>query len=99
MLNSLISGIFKVIGYLASVVLSPIFTTISTVIPVLTSFFESIVTFLGYGLQYTSFFVKLLMIPKAPLVVLISFFATIFVFNISIRVVGLALAVYNYFKP
>lgn len=99
MLNVLIVGLFSVLNFLAGKFLAPIFTGISTVFPALGQFFTNFLVFLNYGLQYTGFFIKLLMIPTLPLTILVSFFVTIFVFNLSLRVIGMALAVYHYFKP
>lgn len=90
---------FGILNFLASFFLTPIFTGITAIVPGLTSFFTSILTFIGYGLQYTSFFVKLLMIPSGLLITFVGLFVGIFAFNITIRVVGLGMAIYHYFKP
>lgn len=92
----LFSGI---LNFVANFFLNPIYSAVSVIFPAFASFFNSITTFIGYGLQYTGFFVKLLMIPTAPLVTFVSLFVGIFAFNITIRAVGLGMAVYHYFKP
>lgn len=95
----LVSIIFKVLNFIASVFLTPIFSVINTIIPAVGDFFSSIFEFIGYGLQYVGFFVKLLMIPQGLLITLVGFFVGIFAFNLTIRVVGLGMAIYKYFKP
>lgn len=90
---------FGILNFIAQLFLNPIFSTVSTIIPEISSFFSSILAFVGYGLQFTSFFVKLLMIPQGLLVTVVGLFVGIFAFNITIRVVGLGMAVYHYFKP
>lgn len=95
----LIDVLFTVLNFIANIFLSPIAAAINTVFPALTAFFTSVTTFIGYGLTYISFFVKLLMIPTAPLVALVGFFVGIFAFNLTLRVVGLGMAVYKWFKP
>lgn len=99
MVNLLVTGVFAVLNFIASKFLGPLFSGISSIFPALGQFFTNFLVFINYGLQYTGFFVKLLMIPTLPLTILISFFVTIFVFNLSLRVIGMALAVYHYFKP
>lgn len=92
----LFSGI---LNFIAKIFLNPIYSAISTIIPGISDFFTSIMTFIGYGLEYTSFFVKLLMIPQGILVTTVGFFVGIFAFNLTIRVVGLGMSIYHYFKP
>ena len=88
-----------ILNFLAKFFLSPIFTGISVLVPGLTSFFSAILTFIGYGLQYVSFFTKLLMIPKSILIVFVGLSVGIFSFNLTIRTVGLAVGIYRHFKP
>lgn len=95
----LVSVIFKILNFISNLFLGPVFTAIGSAIPELTTFFSSFLTFIGYGIHYTSFFVKLLMIPTVPLITLISFFVFIFGINLSLRAIGLVTAVYHYFKP
>lgn len=92
----LFSGI---LNFVASVFLNPIFSAVTSIIPGISTFVTSVMTFIGYGLQYTSFFIKLLMIPPGLVVTFVGLFVGIFAFNITIRVVGLGMAIYHYFKP
>lgn len=95
----LIDVIFNALNYLANFFLAPVISLAAALIPGLTEFFSAITTYLGYGLQYVSFFCKLFMIPTAPLITLVSLFVGLFAFNITIRTVGLGMAIYRYFKP
>lgn len=95
----IVDVIFKILNTLAGVFLNPIFSLISVIVPSLAQFFTSILTFVNYGLEYISFFIKLLMIPTAPLITFVSLFIGVFVFNMTIRTVGLGMAIYKYFKP
>lgn len=98
MANLLIKVIFKVLNFLSSIFFLPI-KPIMTLIPGLASFFTAITTYMGYGLNYIDFFLKLLMIPKSVVVTAFSFSLGIFAFNITLRVVGMGMAIYHYFKP
>lgn len=95
----IVNVIFTVLNFIANIFLGPVVSLASSLFPALGEFFTSILTFIGYGLEYVSFFVKLLMIPTAPLAALIGFFVGIFAFNLTIRVFGLGMAIYKYFKP
>lgn len=99
MLQILIDAVFSILNFVASIFLGPIFKGISVLIPSISDFIVSIGTFLGYGLQYVDFFVNLLMIPLPILTIFIGFYVGIFAFNLTIRVFGLGMAIYNYFKP
>ena len=99
MANLLINVVFGILNFISSIFLSPLFALFSNVFPVLTDFFSAILSFIGYGLQYTAFFVNLLMIPKTLFIAFISFFIFIYGINISLRVIGLGSAIYHYFKP
>lgn len=88
-----------ILNFISKIFLGPIFSGISAIIPSFSQFFSSILEFVGYGLQYVSFFAKLLMIPQSLLVTFVGLFVGIFAFNITIRIVGLGMAIYHYFKP
>ncbi len=92
----LFSGI---LNFIANFFLTPIFKGISAIIPQLGTLFSGITTFVGYGLQYTEFFIKLLMIPTWLTDIVLTFWIGIFAFNLTIRVVGLGMAIYHWFKP
>lgn len=94
-----INLIFNLLNALATLLLSPIFAIASLIIPDFTTYVGSINIWLGYGLTYFNFFVDLFMIPRAPLIAVCTLALGIISFNVTLRVVGLSVAVYKYFKP
>lgn len=98
MANLLVSVIFRVLNFVSAIFFIPL-KPILSLVPSLSTFFVYMTTFIGYGLNYVEFFIKLLMIPKYLVVTVFSFGLGIFAFNITIRVVGLGMAIYHYFKP
>lgn len=98
MANLLIKVIFGVLNFLSNVFFLPI-KPILALIPGLNTYFVYITTFINYGINYIDFFLKLLMIPKFLIITAFSFGLGIFAFNITLRVVGMGLAIYHYFKP
>lgn len=99
MFGVLIAVVFSVLNYVAKFFLTPIVTGFTSLIPSLTNFFSYILTYLGYGFQFISFIVKLLMIPTPALTILIGLWIGIFAFNLTLHIVGLGLAIYRWFKP
>lgn len=97
--NLIVKVFFSILNFISNVFLNPLFRLFTGVFPVLTSFFAGVLTFIGYGLQYTAFFVNLLMIPKILFIAVISFFIFIYGINISLRVIGMGSAIFHYFKP
>lgn len=95
----LVNVVFRILNFVAGVFLNPIYSIVSGIIPGLTNFFNYFNTFIGYGLNYVTFFVKLLMIPTAPLVTMLGLCVGIFAFNLTIRVYGLGLGIYKALKP
>ena len=98
MLNAIITGLFGLIAKLGDIIISPFVLLISSFLPDFSTFYSSIITFIGYGFQYLSFFMKLLCIPKNCMLMLY----TIAVANLSImlgvRVYLLITRIYNKFK-
>lgn len=98
MANLFIKLIFGILNFLCSIFFLPL-KPIMALVPSLSNFFNAITTFMGYGLNYIDFFLKLLMIPKYLVVLVFGFGFGIFAFNLTIRVVGMGMAIYHYFKP
>lgn len=96
--NLLIKVIFSILNFLSGIFFLPL-KPILLLIPSLSTFFTSFVNFMNYGLNYIDFFLKLLMIPKALVITTFAFGLGIFAFNMTIRVVGMGMAIYHYFKP
>ena len=99
MAQMLINIVFWILNFVAGIVLNPILSIVSTLIPSFGSFVSSILGFVNYGLTYVAFFIKLLMIPPVPIILAVTLGVTILTFNMSVRAAGLVMAVYNYFKP
>lgn len=96
--NLLIKVIFSILNFLSGIFFLPL-KPILLLVPSLSTFFTSIVNFMNYGLNYLEFFLKLLMIPKGVIVAVFTFGLAVFTFNMTIRVVGLGMSIYHYFKP
>lgn len=97
--QAIVGFIFNLLAQLASVILAPIFLVVSLVIPDFSSFLESMNLYIGYGLTYINFFIDLLMIPRTPLLIVVTMWLGIFTFNISLKAYAFVLAVYKTLKP
>lgn len=95
----LISVVFKVLNALATLLLSPIFAVASLIIPDFSTYVGSMNTWLGYALTYFNFIIDLFMIPRGPLIAVATLGLGILTFNVTLRVVGLSIAIYKWFKP
>lgn len=98
MVSALVNMIFSLIAKLGDIIISPLVSGLSALIPNFTTFYNSIVTYLGYGFQYLGFFLRALCIPT-PCVTLVY---TIAVATLSIVVLTrsytLIIKIYNKFK-
>lgn len=99
MWNAFISVIFKVIAWITTLILSPILAIVSVLIPSYSTYIGYFNSWLGYGLTYLNFFIDLFMIPRAPIIAVMGLGLGIITFNITMRVVGLTIAIWKYFKP
>lgn len=95
----LVSVIFTVLNGVAKIFLLPIYLASDTLFPVLGTFFSYVFQFLTMVFTYLNFVVNLLMIPKPLLIVVAGMGVGIFAFNTTIRLVGMGMAIYHYFKP
>lgn len=98
MIQSILSGIFKLIIKLFNSLLSPIVSLVTSLFPSVSSFFGFITSFLSQALTYVSTVIDLLFIPRGALVLLFDYFAvcsSIYLAIISIRFI---VTVYNKFK-
>lgn len=98
MLNSIITGLFELIAKLGDLILSPLVSAISTLLPDFTSFYNSIITFLGYGFSYLGWFYKALCIPKACMTLVYTIAITSLALTVGIRIYSLIVKIYNTFK-
>lgn len=95
----LVNVVFKILNFVAGIFLTPIFSLVGTLFPAVSAFFVKIMTFVNMTFTYVGFVVKLAMIPSACFVPLIALGGTILIFNTTIRIYGLGMAIYHYFKP
>lgn len=79
--------------------MSPIIALVNTMIPAVGDFISAIFQFIGWGLDYIPFFLKLLCIPQWCIVAVLSLASVVLVFNATVYIYYFSLAVYNYFKP
>ena len=99
MFNMLVNLIFTIVAKIADLILSPLILAISSFIPGFGNFLTSILNFLGYGLTYFVFILKLFMIPKECVQIVITIaFASLSIVA-GIRTYSLIVKIYNYFKP
>lgn len=98
MLNILINFVFTLIAKVGDLVLLPIISIISVIIPDFTSFYNAILQFIDIAFTYVFFFCKLLCIPSACLIALVTVGATYLTLVTSIRAYILVLKIYEKFK-
>lgn len=98
MLNSLITGLFELIAKLGDMILSPLVSAISLLIPDFSTFYNSIVTFLGYGFSYLGWVYKALCIPKSCMVLVYTIALASVSIVVTTRTFALIVRIYNRFK-
>ena len=98
MLNALISGLFSFVAKLGDLILSPIISVVSALIPDFSTFYTSIVNWLGQGFQYIGWAYKLLCIPKACMTLVYTVATVSFSIVLGVRVYILIIKIYNKFK-
>lgn len=99
MINKLLEFVMFIINALLGIIMTPIDLLLQTAFPSVLSAISHITDFFDLGFTYFSFFLKLFMIPKAPLVLYLSIVSAILVFNITIRAYSLIISAYRTFKP
>lgn len=99
MANLIVSVVFGILNFLASIFITPLVTFFTNVIPDISNLFTGILALINYGLTYTGFVINLLMIPKSLIVLLIGLTIGIFGVDIAVRLISLAMAIYHFFKP
>jgi len=98
-MTALFKLIFKIIGYIANIILTPLFSLISSLIPSTSDFINNIDYFISCGVQYVSFVCQFLMIPSALFKVFFTFAASLLVGFVSVGVIRLSMKIYETFKP
>lgn len=98
MLNALVTGLFGLIARLGDIILSPLVSAISLLIPDFTNFYNYIVVFIGYGFNYIGWVYKALCIPKACMTLVYSIALASLSIAVGVRVYALIVKIYNTFK-
>lgn len=98
MFQLLVNFVFKIISIIGSIILTPLMSLLT---PLLSSFgvdTSSIINWFQQVFSFVPFVITILHIPTLLFTGVLSFASTIFIFNISLRVVGLIQAVYYTIK-
>ena len=99
MITALFNLIFKIVGFLANIILTPLFSLVSTFIPQFDSFLSNIDYFFDYCCQHISFICQYLMIPSALFKTFFTFAGSILVGFVAVGVIRLSMKIYETFKP
>lgn len=98
MLNAIISGLFSLVAKLGDIIIYPIVSAVTLLIPSFTSFYTSIITWLGYGFQYIGWFYKALCIPRECMTLVYTVATASMAIVIAVRAYSLIIKIYNKFK-
>lgn len=98
MLNAIISGLFSLVAKLGDIILYPIISAITALIPSFSSFYSGITTWLSRGFQYIGWFYKALCIPKECMTLVYTVATVSMSIVIGVRVYSLIVKIYNRFK-
>lgn len=99
MITALFNLIFKIIGFLANIILTPLFSLISTLIPSTADFIDNIDYFIQYGIQKVAFVCQFLMIPSSLFKTFFTFAGSLLVGFVAVGVIRLSMKIYETFKP
>lgn len=99
MLQVIVNAIFKVLTFLAGIVLTPIVALIGAFIPDFSSYVSGILTFFTSVCEYVPFVVRLLMIPPEFLSAVVIFFTSYVTFKLGYNAYQVILQIWKAFKP
>lgn len=99
MITAIFNLIFKIIGFLANIILTPLFSLVSTLIPSTAEYIDNIDFFVAYLIEYTSFVGKFFMVPSSLLKLFFTFAGSLLVGFVSVGVIRLSMKIYETFKP
>ena len=99
MITALFNLIFKIIGFLANIILTPFFSLVSTLIPSTTEYIDKIDYFINYGIKYVAFSGKFFMVPSSLFKVFFTFAGSLLLGFVSVGVIRLSMKIYQIFKP
>lgn len=98
MLNALISGLFSLIAKLGDLILSPLISVVSALIPDFSTFYTSIISWIGQGFRYIGWAYKLLCIPRSCMTLVYTTALAYMGIVLGIRTYILIVKIYNKFK-
>ena len=99
MITALFNLIFKIVGFLANIILTPLFSLVSTFIPHFDNYLSNIDYFFDYSLQHVSFICQYLMIPSVLFKTFFTFAGSILIGFVAVGVIRLSMKIYETFKP
>lgn len=99
MITAIFNLIFKIIGFIANIILTPFFSLVSTLIPSTAEYINNIDYFISYGIQQIGFVGHFLMIPSALFKLFFTFCGSLLVGFVSVGVIRLSMKIYEIFKP
>ncbi len=99
MLSILVNFIFTIISKIGDIILLPLVSLLSSLIPSFSSFYDGILTFIDYAFTYLLFFIKLLCIPKVCMLAIFTVASATLTITIGVRAYTLVMKIYEKFKP
>lgn len=99
MITSIFRLIFKIIGFLANIILTPLFALVSILIPSTAEYIDNMDYFINYGIQNIAFVGKFFMVPSSLFKLFFTFAGSLLVGFVAVGVVRLSMKIYETFKP
>ena len=99
MITAIFHLIFKIIGFIANIILTPLFSLVSTLIPSTSEYIDNIDYFINYGIQYIGFAGKFFMVPSSLFKLFFTFAGSLLVGFLAVGVIRLSMKIYEIFKP
>lgn len=99
MLQLLVKAVFFIISGIANILLSPLLSLITTIIPDLTPAINSILTWVTTALTAVPFILKLLCVPLEAVSFYFGFFLLVFSISAGVRAIVFIKNIYYELKP
>jgi len=99
MITALFKLIFKIIGFLANIILTPLFSLVSTLIPSTADYIDNMDYFINYGIQCIGFAGKFFMVPSSLFMLFFTFAGSLLIGFCAVGVIRLSKKIYETFKP
>lgn len=98
MIKLLIKGIFWVITQLFNIIFSPVLSVITSLFPVLSTYFNHIIAFTNTSLTYVRTCLSLLCISDTMILAIFDYFVICYSIYLTMLSVRFAVKIYNKFK-